>query len=464
MYNIRFLITEYTDSDNLGSRKFKLFRRDSHHRECFCIYVCNNKKIMYQRPKSSSKRSFECEKTFKYQRNTENHLKTSFKTFPKRSNSLQNLNAVLYKEQKPIVKIAWANKISSNKCSQNEMKTTTRFQNTDNVGCSEFQKNNTILNSSNEDCKRKFTDIRIIVSRNYVKPVHHSSAKQTRTCTNTKEKTFVLPTWSKMSQNESSDTDDEIDFKNSNTFYGNQCISLVDNDFSKCELNIEIGEIGNENLKQNLYRNEKKVTFAAEVFEKKKLDAETRRLNFRNGHTKWNKNGILSRKEIENVGNSTSQNVFEFVHQFPTCMNSVSSNENIDNKMESINCDFDSQFKQTNLINKAKSLSVKRKLKSCRSRSFHRSLDNSCVTQSMDTYTLIKSLKPNQTEVVTMVSLLTSNKEQNNEIGATFSTENNAEIENDHCVLSNADNVNEIKSTDPLKLHEIQRKSGNLKM
>lgn len=170
-------------------------------------------------------------------------------------------------------------------------------------------------------------------------------------------------------------------------------------------------------------KNEKKVTFAADL--SKPMNAETRRLNFRNSYSKrYTTNFSFSSPRLER---QTSVNKCSIpkadVGSTVKRGNSLSLAENNDESTTTVTCASSSPlplFKQPvqpidqQQTDKMKQLTIKRKLKSCRSRSFHKSLDSSSVIKNFDTFSFAKPAKSIQNnDVVTMVSLIVSNEEDN---------------------------------------------------
>ncbi|XP_065225652.1 dentin sialophosphoprotein isoform X2 [Planococcus citri] len=179
-------------------------------------------------------------------------------------------------------------------------------------------------------------------------------------------------------------------------------------------------------------KSEKKVTFAPDLGESAN-NAEIRRMNFRNSYSKrystnfsFSSTSTSSSSRLErqtSVGKCSTPKC-ELTRSAMKRGNSLSSAENTD-ELAQIACGPTSPspspsplFKQpmqpiSQQSDKMKQqLIIKRKLKSCRSRSFHKSLDNSSVIENFDTFSFTKPLKSNQnSDVVTMVSLIVSNDE-----------------------------------------------------
>lgn len=160
-------------------------------------------------------------------------------------------------------------------------------------------------------------------------------------------------------------------------------------------------------------KSEKKVTFAADL--NKKTNAETRRMNFRNSYSKrYTTNFSFSSPRLEtqtSIGKCPTPKVE------PTNAikrgNSLTLAENTE-ELRNLACTSPC-FKQPIQTDKMKQFAVKRKLKSCRSRSFHKSLDSSSVIENFDTFSFRKPLKSQNAEVVTMVSLIVSNEDHDSD-------------------------------------------------
>lgn len=162
-------------------------------------------------------------------------------------------------------------------------------------------------------------------------------------------------------------------------------------------------------------RSEKRVTFAGEVhFEPRRISAETRRFNFRNSRTNFLKVHCSTSFDTHSSQNpSTSRSPEPTSNVNPKHL--VSCSSSIDNAFEVDRSQSPSGTAAppatSRLSLTTQTPSAKRKLKSCRSRSFHKSFDGSSFIGNVETYSYVKVTKPNPTDVVTVVSLLTSNEE-----------------------------------------------------
>lgn len=176
-------------------------------------------------------------------------------------------------------------------------------------------------------------------------------------------------------------------------------------------------------LEQSEQPREKKVTFMFECTEtnpqlkRADLTAPIRRQNFRNSYSKGNKSTANSSKDTndETIPLKTPD-LAEPAETTPATSAVVSdsaSSRPVNKRIVSANTD------------RVKLCTTKRKLKSCRSRSFHKSLDSSMVFQqtTRTPFSHKKALKAVHPEVVTMISLEGSQSEEN-ERSDTAKTEN----------------------------------------
>lgn len=172
------------------------------------------------------------------------------------------------------------------------------------------------------------------------------------------------------------------------------------------------------------------MTFAGEVhFEPRKLSAETRRMNFRNSRTNFKiqcspstssdsygpQNSVISPEPAT----SSSQSL----KQWTSLSSSVDNDFDVErNTCQSPAVTLSPAFLTSSRLSSTPptpSVTAKRKLKSCRSRSFHKSFDGNTSIGNVETYCYVKATKPNPTDVVTVVSLLTSSEEMETEVCTT---------------------------------------------
>lgn len=151
---------------------------------------------------------------------------------------------------------------------------------------------------------------------------------------------------------------------------------------------------------------EKKVTFVLDdskspISKRPGLTAQVRRQHFRNSYSKG----------IKNTTSDSPMDTGSFtVSKTP----SITSEESVDTEVSSSagHCAFLEPIKQT-LPTTADRLkqhqTMKRKLKSCRSRSFHKSLDSSLAQPQFSCKKPLKAVHP---EVVTMISLVYSEESE----------------------------------------------------
>lgn len=181
-------------------------------------------------------------------------------------------------------------------------------------------------------------------------------------------------------------------------------------------------------------RGEKRVTFAGEVhFEPRKLSAETRRMNFRNSRANFkvqcSPSDSLDAYEPRN-------SVTSLASCSPESATSGNQSPKQSTFFSSLDDDFDVErnacyspavnlsptpitTSKLSLTPPTPSVTAKRKLKSCRSRSFHKSFDGYSSIGNIETYCYVKASKPNPADVVTVVSLLTSSEEVEADVNTT---------------------------------------------
>jgi hypothetical protein len=162
------------------------------------------------------------------------------------------------------------------------------------------------------------------------------------------------------------------------------------------------GKNKNSNVLEEQCR-EKKVTFVLETFKKPCLNAQIRRQNFRNSYSKGSKIGSVQKTvdsyiDAELSESPLSSRLSPGAQMLEEGADLKFSTAGLGASPRSVNVDRLKQQQTTN----------KRKLKSCRSRSFHKSLDSSFVHQ--DTISRFsynkKPLKAVHPDVVTMISLV----------------------------------------------------------
>lgn len=322
-----------------------------------------------QRPKSCSKNAIESRRSLRQHQSIEEELPCSPEMPPKRTNSLQNLN-VVRREQRKLTykppKLAWISKTISDE------------------GSNYVTYDKSTVNSFEPFRKSERKSIDIFLSRGFI--------NQNEILLSEKKNNF--------SKVIDSDVKRELEsMEQSSGTFTSASDSITDDEHSAFSSKSEIPDY---ELSEQ-FRNEKKVTFSVEPVINKTLTAETRRHNFRNSHSKFSKNtSSFTPAEKSSDTKATS------------ATGSATSNECQEAETRSRTFLSPSITKQVS-IDKQKETTTKRRLKSCRSRTFHKSLDNSSVYQTItETLPFIKALKTNP-EIETMVSLINGEEKKNDD-------------------------------------------------
>ncbi len=336
---------------------------------------------MYPRPKSCSSRALQ----FGRMRHA---FDIADQTPPKRSNSMQNLDNVRGSKDRNLgrkPRLAWVRQA----CSQeNEVE----------VGRVAIRSPDAVFGQNEkwtvEDSKRKSIDI--FLARNFIDPVDvmpagfkiFGSASGKKPPSSTRDDRLFVPAAAVAIQG-AADNSSESGFSNLDG-------KRTENGPQSC-------------------RTEKRVTFANDL-PNRRIDAETRRLHFRNSYSKIGKS--RSAREKQNSLDETPSVRFSEYGSW------AERTPEVDGEKHS--------YTSANL---SKQSSIKRKLKSCRSRSFHKSLDSSSAVENIvETYSYAQPSRRTQAEVVTMVSLLTSCGEPELDIEVPVENRlNDKEIESKPC-------------------------------
>lgn len=322
-----------------------------------------------QRPKSCSKNAIESRRSLRQHQSIEDELPCCPEMPPKRTNSLQNLN-VVRREQRKLThkppKLAWIPKIISDE-SPNYV-----------------TYDRSTVNSFEPFRKSERKSIDIFLSRGFV------------------NQNEILPSQKKNNLPKVIDSVVKRKLENMEQSFGTFTSAFdftTDDEHSAFSSKSEIPDY---ELPEQ-FRNEKKVTFSVETVKSKTLSAETRRHYFRNRHSKFSKNtSLFTPAEKSSDTKSTS------------ATSSATSNERLEAETRPRIFLSPSITKQVS-IDKQKETTTKRRLKSCRSRTFHKSLDNSSVYQTItETLPFVKPLKTNP-EIETMVSLINGEEKKNDD-------------------------------------------------